>query len=310
MKARKGVINIPLTQIKKILDNVASGVYFVDTDRRILYWNKSAEEITGFSSEEIVGRKCNETPLKHLNDKGVNLCESQCPLVEAIEKRKKVVKKIWVHTKSGELKHVVVKTIPLSDKNGKIIGAVETFDDISGMDKLLEMNKKLYRLSTRDSLTDLYNKREMYFHLRKSLASVKRGKRMYVLLIDLNEFKRVNDECGHMEGDRIIKEFSYKLRHALREEDMIFRPKASRFGGDEFVVIIETPSSTSVKSLLKRLEKVKESLHVETCIGRVSMAIGMTKIRKNDSPDEILRRADKAMYLSKKTNEVVYIDEL
>ncbi len=309
MKEKTKTLNIPLEELEKILDHVASGVYFVDTDRKILYWNKSAEEITGFTKEEIISKKCNETPLKHLDDKGTNLCEGRCPLVESIEGKKKVAKKVWVHTKSGRLKHILVRTIPMFDENGNVIGATETFDDISGMDKLMEINKKLYRLSSRDSLTNLYNKREMYFHLKKSLAAAKRGKTMYMIFIDLNEFKKINDECGHMEGDMIIKEFSQQLKDVLREEDMIFRPRASRFGGDEFVVIIETTPSTSLESLVERLSSIKKSLKVQSCRGMVSLSLGLTKIEKDDSVHEIIRRADKAMYLSKKSGKVVYVDK-
>ena len=309
MNKGKIISNVSLITIEDILNNVATGVYFVTTERLILYWNKAAEEITGFSEDEIVGKKCFETPLKHLDDKGENLCVGRCPLVEAVEKVRRVEKKVWVHTKNEGLKHIIVRTIPMRDKFGNVIGAVETFDDISEMDKLESLNKKLQTLSTRDSLTNLYNKREMFFYIRKAISKVKRGKCMYAVLTDLNGFKKVNDERGHVEGDRIIKEFSKKFRNVLREEDMLFRPKTSRFGGDEFVVVLEVDCSVPVQTILKRFEEMKEKTFVKSCIGKIDMAVGITRIQKDDDAREILERADKTMYESKKSGKIVFMDK-
>jgi two-component system cell cycle response regulator len=308
-KDEKVISKISLITIKDILDNVATGVYFVSPDRLILYWNKAAEEITGFSENVIVGKKCFDTPLRHLDDAGENLCIGRCPLVEAIEKEERVEKKVWVHTKNEGLKHIIVKTIPMRDRFGDLIGAIETFDDISELDKLEVLNKKLKMLSTRDSLTNLYNKREMLSHLKKALAKAKRGKCMYAMLLDLNGFKNVNDKCGHMEGDKIIKEFSEKIQNVIREDDEIFRPTTSRFGGDEFVIILETDCSSDVSALLKRLDDIKQRTFVKSCVGNIGTAIGITKIHEDDDIDMILNRADKAMYKSKKENKVVFLDK-
>ncbi len=309
MKNEEKIISrVSLITIEEILDNVATGVYFVTPERLILYWNKGAEELTGFKESEIVGKKCFETPLKHLDDRGENLCFGRCPLVEAVEKETKVEKKVWVHTKKEGLKHILVKAIAMRDKCGNVIGAVETFDDIAEYDKLEALNKKLKTLSTRDSLTNLYNKREMFNHLEKAIAAVKRGKQMYAVLLDLNNFKNVNDKCGHIEGDKVIKKISDELQSLVRKEDEVFRPRTSRFGGDEFVVIFEIDRSTDVNVMMKRIKDIKERLVVKSCAGRVTAAVGVTKIREDDNKDSILKRADKAMYESKMRNEVVFLE--
>ncbi len=291
-----------------ILNSISTGIYFVTHDRQILYWNKGAESITGFTENEIVGKKCFETPLKHLDDKGTNLCEGYCPLVEAMEKKKRVEKKVWVHTKSGNLKHIIVKAVPMYDKVGQLLGAVETFDDISLIDKMKDMNKRLKELSIRDPLTNLYNKREMYFHLKRAIAKSSRGSKMAVIFIDLNNFKKVNDICGHLEGDRIIKEFSRKIRMALREEDMLFRPRASRFGGDEFVIVLEVNRFMNKKNLTKRIEEIMKGFSIESCIGKINMAIGVTNVNTTDSIEKIFKRVDLAMYKSKKSGEAEFTD--
>ncbi|MDI6868094.1 MAG: PAS domain-containing protein [Coprothermobacterota bacterium] len=76
-----------LTTLRAILDRVADGVYLVSPDRTILFWSRGAEEITGFKTEDMVRRHCNESGLQHIDDNGNNLCETACPLVEAFEKK-------------------------------------------------------------------------------------------------------------------------------------------------------------------------------------------------------------------------------
>lgn len=307
MNKEKIFSKIAVITLEDILNNTTSGIYFVTYDRQILYWNNGAEEITGFTESEIVGKKCFETPLKHLDDRGNNLCEGNCPLVEAMKKNERVEKKVWVHTKNGAVKHIIVKTIPMYDKLGRLIGAVETFDDISSVDKIEMMNKKLKKLSARDPLTNLYSKREMYFHLKKAIAKSRRGVNMVIIFIDLNNFKEVNDKCGHLEGDRIIKEFAQKIKLVFRKEDIAFRPRTSRFGGDEFVVVLEVDSSINEKTFTKRIEGIMKSLSVKSCIGNVSMAIGITNVKPTDNVEKALKRADLAMYKSKESGEIVFI---
>ncbi|WP_036226034.1 diguanylate cyclase domain-containing protein [Mesoaciditoga lauensis] len=307
MNKEKIFSEIAVITMEDILNNTATGIYFVTPTRQILYWNKGAEEITGFSEGEIIGKKCFETPLRHLDDKGTNLCEGRCPLVEAIEKREKVEKKVWVHTKEGKLKHIVVKTVPMYDKSGNVVGAVETFDDISLLDKLEKVNKKLKELSVRDPLTNLYNKREMYFHLKRAIAKSSRGTKMVVIFIDLNKFKKINDICGHLEGDRIIKEFSEKIKRAFREEDMLFRPQTSRFGGDEFVVVLEVGEFVDEKMLTNRIEEIVKGFSAKSCIGEINMAVGITYVKPTDDIEKILKRVDSAMYKSKESGKVEFI---
>ncbi len=308
MNSKKIFSEIAVITMEDILNSTTTGIYFVTPERQILYWNKGAEEITGFSESEIVGKQCFETPLKHLDDKGTNLCEGRCPLVESIEKRERIERKVWVHTKEGKLKHIIVKAVPMYDKDGNIIGAVETFDDISLLDKLEKVNRKLKELSIRDPLTNLYNKREMYFHLKRAIVKSSRGTKMVVVFIDLNKFKKINDICGHLEGDRIIKDFSEKIKKAFREGDMLFRPRASRFGGDEFVVVLEIGESTDKKMLTNRIGKIMEGFSTKSCIGEINMAVGITYVKPTDDIEKILKRADSAMYKSKESGKVEFIE--
>ncbi|HEY6837725.1 MAG TPA: PAS domain S-box protein, partial [Geobacteraceae bacterium] len=116
---------------RKLLDNLYDGVYFVDRDRLITYWNKGAERISGYTAEEVMGKSCKDSLLVHMDDKGTILCLAGCPLAATMEDRKERRAEVYLHHKDGHRVPVVVRVAPIPDRAGKIIGAVEIFSENS-----------------------------------------------------------------------------------------------------------------------------------------------------------------------------------
>jgi PAS domain S-box-containing protein len=126
-----------------ILDNLFDGVYFVDVDRRITYWNKAAERISGYSKPEVIGTSCTGNILRHIDSSGCELCLNGCPLAETIESGKSHESRIFLHHKLGYRVPISVRTSPVRDEQGKIIGAVEIFNDNSNSLQMLQELEKL-----------------------------------------------------------------------------------------------------------------------------------------------------------------------
>ena len=116
---------------KSIIENLSDGLYFVDRNRVITYWNKAAEKISGFTSDEVVGRSCSDNILTHINGEGKSLCKGMCPLFATISDGKPREDEIYMHHKDGHRIPVFVRVSTLSDKDGNIIGGIELFTDIS-----------------------------------------------------------------------------------------------------------------------------------------------------------------------------------
>lgn len=161
-----------------------------------------------------------------------------------------------------------------------------------------EKNK---RLSFRDYLTGLGN-RSYYEELLASMkATAQREQRSFsIVLLDLDNFKSVNDSHGHNEGDRVLQEFAKILTGAVRTNDHVFR-----FGGDEFVLLLAhadhlNPSLVANRILQATIDNELMSSH------RVTASIGMTNWRDGDSSAQITDRADKALYQSKKAGKNTY----
>ncbi len=115
---------------KMILDNLLDGVYFTDLERRITYWNQAAEDITGYSAKEVLGKHCADNILMHVDDSGCVLCMGECPLSRAIAENRPLRSDIYVHHKSGHRIPVETRVCPIT-QDGKVVGAVEIFSDNS-----------------------------------------------------------------------------------------------------------------------------------------------------------------------------------
>jgi len=111
----------------QVLDVLEDGVYFTNGDRKITYWNKGAEKITGYSPGEVLGKFCRDNILNHEDKEGNSLCEKECPLSKTIKTGNKVEEHIILQHKNGTKIAVFVKAIPVRSKSGKIIGAAEIF---------------------------------------------------------------------------------------------------------------------------------------------------------------------------------------
>ena len=121
----------PQSHLSVLLQSLYDGVYVVDTGRKILYWNLAAEELTGFSMNEVLGRSCGDNILNHIDENGILLCRGRCPLQKSMDTGKKVSAKVYPRHKNGKRFPVQTNIAPLYDEDGQLLGAIEVFRDIS-----------------------------------------------------------------------------------------------------------------------------------------------------------------------------------
>lgn len=282
---------------KKLLDHLFDGVYFVDRERRIHYWNHGAERLTGYLADEAVGRKCFDNFLCHVDDKGTLLCNSQCPLVKAMETGAIQETEVSLRNKSGERVFVCVRVSPISDASGSIIGATEVFTEVTARTRIEHRVRQLEKLAFVDELTSLPNRRFMEVRLRQKLELLREfGKNAGVLMIDIDHFKKVNDTFGHQAGDEALRAVSNTLVRAVRPVDIV-----GRWGGEEFLVIL-------VGSRPEKLHMIAERCRTfvgETLLSKdeerfqVTISLGATQMEETDSAESVVRRADRLLYKSK-----------
>ena len=159
---------------ERILANLHCGLYFVDRHRIITYWNKAAEQISGYTADEVVGKSCADNLLIHIDSEGDSLCLGACPLAASIEDGHPREAEVYMHHKNGHRIPVSVRVSPLTDKQGEIIGAIELFVDISNQVANELRVKELEKLALLDPLTQLANRNFIESEMKSILEEKRR----------------------------------------------------------------------------------------------------------------------------------------
>jgi len=282
----------------RLVDNLNDGLYIVDRDRVIQYWNKAAERISGFTAAEVVGKSCSANILTHVDGDGNNLCKGMCPVAMTIADGEARDAEIFLHHKDGHRVPVSVRTSTLTDENGDVIGCVELFTDLSSL-KAIELRiKELEEMALLDNLTRLANRNYIEKELFVRFEETKRfGVPFGILYMDIDDFKNFNDSYGHDVGDRVLQFVADTLVRNSRPFDVI-----GRWGGDEFVGIMRNVSRRQLTYLGNRLRTLVEASYIQTESEKlhVSISIGATLVCDSDSMDTLIKRADILLYESKK----------
>ena len=284
-----------------ILGQINDGVIIVDQERRITYWNGAAEAITGFSPTEVLGSHCYQH-LQHMTEHGEGVCQERCPLVRCITEAPVQEIESYVAHKTGHRVPMLVRAFPVQDDAGNVVGAVEIFRDNTERMMALDSLSELHRAAMIDPLTGVGNRRFGEMTLNSRLENLRLyGINFGVLFIDVDKFKRINDTFGHDIGDEVLKMISRTLAVNLRGPDAL-----CRWGGEEFLSIVshlgrpEQLMTAPLSASQKLLALVKHSSFASGDQSiHVTVSIGATMARPDDTIDTIVKRADQLMYQSK-----------
>ena len=282
---------------RSVLDNLYDGVYLVDTERRVTFWNKAAERISGYSAQEMLGHRCSDDLLMHIDCLGASLCKGLCPLAATLTDGQQREAEVFLHHKDGHRLAVYVHVAPLFDADGRIIGATEIFNDNSSARHMQFENEHLKKLALLDKLTEIGNRRFAEAQIDTNLSEASRHAWPFGLLfLDIDRFKNVNDTHGHAAGDQVLQMVAKVLAGAIRSYDMV-----CRWGGEEFVAIVKHVDASLLGGVAEKLRMLVENSSIDTGtqLVRVTMSIGGTIMRQGDTRDALIRRADGLMYEGK-----------
>jgi len=282
---------------RELLDNLSDGVYFTDRERRITFWNKGAERLTGFTSEEVVGTRCSDNILMHVDASGHELCKADCPLVDCMTRRVPCEAEVYLHHKAGHRVPVLVRVTHLEDSEGKVIGAVEVFSNNSSRVQMQSRVAELQQLALVDPLTGLPNRRHLESHIFSRLEELRRNDWNFgVLFVDVDDFKQINDAYGHNVGDKVLEMVGRTMDQNSRYFDII-----GRWGGEEFLAIIGNTPLTGLTEVAERMRVlVEHSGLAEPHKIQVTISIGGAEAKPDDTIESLIHRADEKLYEAKK----------
>jgi diguanylate cyclase (GGDEF)-like protein/PAS domain S-box-containing protein len=276
------------------LSSIGDAVITTDTNGCVVYLNPVAETMTGWRNDEAIGRAL-PTLFEIVNEKTNEPALNAVEFVLTHHQPSGLTESLVLISREGVRYAIEDSAAPIRDRAGKVIGAVLVFHDVSEARK---MAAQMSYQATHDSLSGLINRREFERRLQLSLHSATVEHREHTLLyLDLDRFKIVNDTCGHVAGDELLRQLSGLLQAPLRQSDTL-----ARMGGDEFCILLP---SCATEPALRIAEQVQRTVSDFRFVWQdkafpIGVSIGLVTFRGGDTtPSDIFRMADAACYAAK-----------
>lgn len=273
-----------------VLKNSSDGMVVTDADNRIIAVNPAFSKITGFSLEEVKGKN------PKIFNSGKHDRAFFQELWGSLLSKGFWQGEIWDKRKNGDIHAKWLSINTVLDKNGAIYRYVAIFSDIT---ERKQSEKLIWKQANFDILTELPNRRMFIEQLQMAVIKSARSKLpLALLLIDLDQFKEVNDTLGHAVGDSLLKEAARRIRSCVRNSDTV-----ARLGGDEFVVILtELPDVKHVEDIAQKfINSLAESFDLGGEVVYISASVGITLFPDDvDNIEDLMKNADQAMYEAKK----------
>lgn len=302
--------------IAQVIQSTSVATIVIDHTHRITHWNKACEALTGLQAEQMMVSRDHwrpsspqDTPfLADLVLEGEIEADFHRFFLGNLRKSALIegAFETEVFKESGdgegEGKWLYYTAAPLLSREGLLIGAIETMQDMTERrqtEESLRQSEERYReLSVTDSLTQLYNARHFKTTLDQEMIRAKRYRRPMVLVIaDVDNFKSINDTYGHAEGDRVLESLAEAIKSCLRLTDTAYR-----YGGEEFAILMPEVTAKEGAILAERVRERFAQSPQEMPDGtniNVSISIGVTEYEPGDDARSIFSRADSGMYEAK-----------
>jgi diguanylate cyclase (GGDEF)-like protein/PAS domain S-box-containing protein len=297
LKAAEEVLRLSHQRLLSHREHTPLAVIEWNTDFEVTDWNHAAEGMFGFTKEEMLGRHPADTIVPISEGEKVEAVWTD--LLENIGGTRSRNENI---TKDGRTILCEWYNTPLVDQHGKVIGVASLVNDITAR-KLSE--DMIWKQANYDTLTGLPNRNMFHDRLAQELRKADRDKcPLALLLLDLDEFKEVNDTLGHDTGDLLLQEAGRRISSCVRQSDTV-----ARLGGDEFTIILhELHGNSHIEKVAQKIiSRLEEAFQLGDEVVHVSGSIGITLYPIDASDiDTLLKNADQAMYAAKKNGRNCY----
>ncbi|MEB0134504.1 EAL domain-containing protein [Actimicrobium sp. CCC2.4] len=280
-------------RLRVTLNSIGDAVITTDMQARVTYLNPVAERMTGWLLSNATGRPLTEVFRIYAGDDDVPLSDPVAGVI-ATGVASSTPGSAMLAGPGGARAAIEDMASPIRDAGDAMLGVVLVFHDVSQAHRMAE---QMTHLAAHDALTGLLNRREFERRLEQAVASATRdGMEHTVMYLDLDQFKIVNDTCGHVAGDELLRQLTTLLHAKLRQSDTL-----ARLGGDEFGVLLEHCGTVPALRVAEQLRQTVSDFHfvwldksfpIGVSIGLVTFGAGIT------TPD-ILRMADSACYVAK-----------
>ncbi len=268
------------------LDAASDPIMVADVNSEIIFVNKAFSKASGYLPEELIGK----TP--SMLKSGAHDATFYEDLYEALAAGKEFKATFVNRRKDGSVYHNEQHISPVMDSHGKITHYISVSRDITDR---VEREHALKQAASTDQLTGLFNRHYGAKLLNEAHRDALLEQRPLSLIIcDIDHFKRVNDQYGHLAGDRVLRSIAQVLKQTVRSTDLLMR-----WGGEEFVILLKNCDIANARLRGEQIRSQVESFR-DDAVEPFTVSLGVASLKANESIDDLLARSDKALYASKR----------
>ena len=276
-----------------VLESLQTGVYFVDRDQRILFWNQGAEKITGYLRQEVVGCFCRENLLAIGDSKKNVLSDAADSLNMVLRDGKATISEVSLRHKSGHRIFVRLRAVPIRNAHGTIIGAAESFDESLSASDWDRRQRKLADYGCLDEASGVLSKGVTLAHLRENIATFTEHHVPFsVLCIEVDRMDNMRATYGLPVVASVLQVVGQTLENSLRPTDFL-----GRIAENRFLAVLTECGPADIEKTAKRVRKMVSSSEIKWWGDEwsVTASFGGATVQHGDTSESILERAEKSL---------------
>ena len=298
-----------MNELSQVFESVNIGLVVIDKDHTVRHWNRWMFLHSGIAQEQIIGASIFDFFPDLNSPKFLRNCKTVLTFGNFSFFSQKLHHFLFPFKPVGSFDtkfEYMQQSCSMGPLRGEDNSMTSVFLIVQDVTELAAYEQRLIEMNIKDALTGVYNRRYLETRLKEECERHRRhARKLSLVMVDIDYFKKVNDTYGHQCGDFVLKGVSAEIASHIRITDCL-----ARYGGEEFCCLLPETELTNAITLAERFRILVESLNLtyqNTNQVNVTISLGVSELADNDSPESLLKKADEALYEAKRTgrNRVV-----
>jgi diguanylate cyclase (GGDEF)-like protein/PAS domain S-box-containing protein len=280
-----------------VLNQVQDAVVWLNKDRKVVYWNKAAEQISGREAAGILGRACFEEPALFVDFGGVEVCRDKCPVAITLKDGVPRMLDVYLQHKEGFRIPASLRIIPVFKEDGEVIGAVETFTSTAPKVTLPLGLAELEKMGLVETETGVPSKQYLDMTLNTRLEEFQKyGLPFGLIYVDIDNYGKILEKYGRFNASKIVRTVARTLHKNIRFFDIV-----GRWGTEEFLVVLLNIDDSRLDIVANKLRLLIAESYIATETGMLNatVSMGASLALRYDTVDSLVKRGEQLMMHSK-----------
>jgi len=276
-----------------VLDQVQDAVVWLDRQRKVVFWNKAAEQITGREAAAVLGTRCHEEPALFVDPGGINVCRDKCPVAMTLQDGAPRTLDVYLQRKEGYRVPASLRIIPVFNDEGQVLGAVETFSGSAPKITLPLALPELEKMGLVESETGISSKQYLDMTLATRLQEFQRyGLSFGLIYVDIDNYGKILEKHGRFNAGKIVRTVAKNIR---------FFDIVGRWSTEEFLIILLNIDEGRLDIVANKLRLLVAESYITTETGMLNatVSMGASLVLRYDTVESLIKRGEQLMMHSK-----------